>query len=68
VHTSYGYVFNKDVSDLDAVEADFDEFLAEDGVSDFEKRAVIPFPNFVRRRNKIYLIYNSLHSMNLWVS
>ncbi len=50
VHTSYGYVFNKDVSDLDAVEADFDELLAEEGVSDFEKRAVIPFPNFVRRR------------------
>ena len=50
VHTSYGYVFNKDVSGLDAVEADFDELLAEEGVSDFEQRAVIPFPNFVHRR------------------
>ena len=50
VHTSYGYVFNKDLTDLDAVEADFDEFLAEEGVSDFEKRAVIPFPNFVHRQ------------------
>ena len=50
VHTSYGYVFNRDVSDLADVEADFDALLAEEGVSDFEQRAVIRFPNFVHRR------------------
>ena len=50
VHTSYGYIFNRDVSGLDEVEADFDAFLESDGVSEFEQRAVIPFPNFVHRR------------------
>ncbi len=50
VHTSYGYIFNRDVSGLDEVEADFDAFLEADGVSEFEQRAVIPFPNFVHRR------------------
>ena len=48
-HTSYGYIFNRDVSGLDEVEADFDAFLEADGVSEFEQRAVIPFPNFVHR-------------------
>ena len=50
VHTSYGYVFNRDVSSLAAVESDFDAFLETDGVAEFEQRAVIPFPNFVHRR------------------
>ena len=50
VHTSYGYIFNRDVSSLAEVEADFDEFLESDGVAEFEQRAVIPFPNFVHRR------------------
>ena len=50
VHTSYGYIFNRDVSSLDDVEADFDRFLDADGVSEFEQRAVIRFPNFVHRR------------------
>ena len=50
VHTSYGYIFNRDVSSLAEVEADFDEFLETDGVSEFEQRAVIPFPNFVHRQ------------------
>ena len=50
VHTSYGYIFNRDVSGLDEVEADFDAFLEADRVSEFEQRAVIPFPNFVHRR------------------
>ncbi len=52
VHASYGYVFNSDISDLADVESDFDEFLDIEGVTEFEKRAVIPFPNFVHR--KIY--------------
>ena len=50
VHTSYGYIFNRDVSSLEEVEADFDAFLDTDGVTEFEQRAVIPFPNFVHRR------------------
>ena len=49
VHTSYGYVFNRDVSSLAEVESDFDAFLETDGVTEFEQRAVIPFPNFVHR-------------------
>ena len=49
-HTSYGYIFNGEVSGLAEVEADFDAFLDSDGVSEFEQRAVIPFPNFVHRR------------------
>ena len=50
IHTSYGYIFNKNVSNIDEVEADFDKFLETDGVSEFEQRAVIPFPNFVHRQ------------------
>ena len=49
-HTSYGYIFNRDVSSLAEVESDFDAFLKVDGVPEFEQRAVIPFPNFVHRR------------------
>ena len=50
VHTSYGYIFNRNVSSLEEVEADFDRFLEADGVSKFEQRAVIQFPNFVHRQ------------------
>ena len=50
VHTSYGYIFNRDLSSLAEVESDFDAFLETDGVSEFEQRAVIPFPNFVHRQ------------------
>ena len=49
-HTSYGYIFNREVSDLEAVEADFDKLLETDGVPEFEQRAVIQFPNFVHRQ------------------
>ena len=49
-HTSYGYIFNRDVSSLAVVETDFDAFLETDGVLEFEQRAVIPFPNFVHRQ------------------
>ena len=50
VHTSYGYIFNREVSGLADVESDFDAFLQTDGVTEFEQRAVIPFPNFVHRQ------------------
>ena len=49
-HTSYGYVFNGNLSSLVDVESDFDRLLEADGVSEFEQRAVIGFPNFVHRR------------------
>ena len=49
-HTSYGYIYNRDLNSLEDIEADFDALLACDGVSDFEPRAVIPFPNFVHRQ------------------
>ena len=49
VHTSYGYIFNRNVSSQGDVESDFDAFLEADGVTEFEQRAVIPFPNFVHR-------------------
>ena len=48
-HTSYGYIFNSDISSLAEVESDFDAALETYGVSEFEHRAVIPFPNFVHR-------------------
>ena len=49
-HTSYGYIFNRDLCGLAEVESDFDQLLETDGVSEFEQRAVIPFPNFVHRQ------------------
>ena len=49
-HTSYGYIFNRDLSSLEEVESDFDALLDSDGVAEFEQRAVIPFPNFVHRQ------------------
>lgn len=50
VHTSYGYIFNRDISDITEVESDFDEFLSREGVKEYEQRAVIRFPNFVHRQ------------------
>ena len=50
VHTSYGYIFNRNVSSQSDVESDFDAFLEADGVTEFEQRAVIPFPSFVNRQ------------------
>ena len=49
-HTSYGYIFNSEVTKLEAIEADFDELLESDSVPEFEQRAVIKFPNFVHRQ------------------
>ena len=48
-HTSYGYIFNRDLSSLEEVESDFNNLLKTDGVKEFEQRAVIPFPNFIHR-------------------
>ncbi|MCY4101000.1 MAG: tryptophan 7-halogenase [Rhodobacteraceae bacterium] len=49
-HTSYGYIFNNNCSDFDEVESDFDNLLDIEGITEFEKRAVISFPNFVHRQ------------------
>ena len=49
-HTSYGYIFNRDITGLAEVEADFDEFLEADGVPEFEPRAVLQFPNYIHRQ------------------
>ena len=49
-HTTYGYIFNRDVSGLAEVEADFDAFLDAEGIPQWEQRAVIPFPNFIHRQ------------------
>ncbi len=48
-HTSYGYIFNRDCSDIAEVQSDFDDLLAIDGVKDFEQRSILHFPNFVHR-------------------
>ena len=49
-HTSYGYIFNRDVTSQAEVESDFDALLDAEGVRDFEQRAVLRFPNFVHRQ------------------
>ena len=49
-HTSYGYIFNRAVTSLAEVEADFDELLEADGIAEFEPRVVLQFPNYIHRR------------------
>ena len=49
-HTSYGYIFNRDISSQEKVESDFDELLDLENVQSFEQRAVLSFPNFVHRQ------------------
>ncbi|MCY3884044.1 MAG: tryptophan 7-halogenase [Gammaproteobacteria bacterium] len=49
-HTSYGYIFNRDVTSLESVESDFDKLLQTEAVPEFEQRAVLRFPNFVHRK------------------
>ncbi len=49
-HTSYGYIFNRDLTSMDEIESDFDSLLQSDDVPEFEQRAVIRFPNFIHRR------------------
>lgn len=50
VHTSYGYIFNREISSLEAIEEDFDILLKTDGVVEYEQRAILNFPNFVHRQ------------------
>ena len=48
-HTSYGYIFNSDITELNEVEEDFDQLLYSEGMETFEQRAIINFPNFIHR-------------------
>jgi tryptophan halogenase len=48
--TSCGYIFNPRISSDAEVRADFTAFLHEEGVSTWEPRGVLDFPNFLRRR------------------
>jgi Tryptophan halogenase len=48
--TSCGYIFNPRISSDAEVEADFTAFLQAEGVSTWEPRGALNFPNFVRRR------------------
>ena len=48
--TSCGYIFNGTISADAEVEADFTEFLAEEGVSEWSPRGMLNFPNFLHRK------------------
>ncbi len=47
--TSSGYLFNAGCSSDAEVEADFTEFLHGEGVTEWEERGRLDFPNFARR-------------------
>ncbi|MEO7084383.1 MAG: tryptophan 7-halogenase [Gemmatimonadaceae bacterium] len=49
--TSCGYIFNAQLSTDEAVEEDFTSFLHGEGVTTWEPRVKLDFPNFVRRRS-----------------
>lgn len=49
IHTSYGYIYNSDISSQRQVEEDFNQFLQEDHVDQYDQRAVIQFPNYIAR-------------------
>jgi tryptophan halogenase len=46
-HTSYGYIFNRNISEPEEVNRNFDEFMKAERVDSFESRGLIPFPNFI---------------------
>ena len=48
--TSCGYIFNPRISSDSEVQADFTAFLQEEGVSGWNDRGALSFPNFLRRR------------------
>jgi 2-polyprenyl-6-methoxyphenol hydroxylase-like FAD-dependent oxidoreductase len=47
--TSSGYIFNPRINSDSEVLADFTEFLHEEGVSTWDQRGMLNFPNFLRR-------------------
>jgi tryptophan halogenase len=48
--TSCGYIFNPRINSDADVETDFTAFLQEEGVSAWDNRGRLSFPNFLRRR------------------
>ncbi|MGQ7847268.1 tryptophan 7-halogenase [Granulosicoccus sp. 3-233] len=44
-----GYVFNSTISSEESVEQDFAAFLGDEGVTDWQERGALDFPNFMRR-------------------
>ncbi|MCV6585669.1 MAG: tryptophan 7-halogenase [Marinibacterium sp.] len=46
---SSGYLHHPDCSTPAEVAADFDAFLADEGVTTWDDRGLLPFPNFLRR-------------------
>ena len=48
--TSSGYIFNPRISSDAEVESDFTAFLQDEGVSTWDQRGMLNFPNFLRRR------------------
>jgi len=48
--TSTGYIFNPTLSSDAEVDADYTAFLHEEGVTTWEPRGALAFPNFVRRQ------------------
>ena len=48
--TSSGYIFNPRISSDAEVAADFTAFLQEEGVSTWEPRGMLNFPNFLHRK------------------
>ncbi|WP_223422331.1 tryptophan 7-halogenase [Tateyamaria pelophila] len=46
---SCGYLFNPDLNTDEEVAADFDAFLDDEGIVDWQTRGALDFPNFLRR-------------------
>lgn len=48
-HTSVGYIYDRNLSSREQIEADLDELLAAEGGRPITPRRELPFPNFSRR-------------------
>lgn len=60
--TAYGYIYGSDAASFDEVKADFDEFLAGEGVTDYVPPRPIAFPNFLCKepfRDRVLKIGNA---------
>jgi tryptophan halogenase len=48
--TSYGYIYHADISQQDEVQADFAQFLAEEGIAMPDSFRLLRFPSFVQQQ------------------
>lgn len=48
-HTSYGYIYNKNISSKAAVQSDFDLFEREDQIKTSDEERSLHFPSFMQR-------------------